>query len=100
MINQDPKAPSPESTPPGDTRPADPAILDRRASRDQLEWLAQKGWLDRAGLERALVLAGVIPTAESWRRFLDYTLLALGLAFFLSGVIFSSPSTGPGCTAL
>jgi uncharacterized membrane protein len=55
---------------------------------ERLEWLAQKGLLNLPGLERALSLAGYSPTAETWRKFLDYSLLVLGTVFTLSGVIF------------
>lgn len=68
--------------------PVSLAPLERRASMERLEWLVQKGLLNLAGLERALSLAGYIPTAGMWRKFLDYTLLALGTVFTLSGVIF------------
>jgi hypothetical protein len=76
---------------PSDQQPASsprPSPLERKASSEQLERLAQKGYLNLPGLERALTLAGYIPGLEAWRKFLDYTLLALGVAFALSGVIF------------
>jgi uncharacterized membrane protein len=68
--------------------PVSLAPLERRASMERLEWLAQKGLLNLPGLERALSLAGYSPTAEMWRKFLDYSLLVLGTVFTLSGVIF------------
>jgi uncharacterized membrane protein len=83
MINQDS-----ELIPAGSGPPGAPAVFERRASKERLELLAQKGFLDQAGLDRALALAGYIPTAGQWRRFLDYGLLALGLIFSLSGIIF------------
>lgn len=74
-------------TPPSET-PLSPPILEGRASLERLEALAEKGILNRAGFERALVLAGYIPIGEGWRRFLDYSLLVLAVAFSLSGIIF------------
>lgn len=88
MTNQEPEL-TPEAQPASDHAPPPaPVVFERRASQDRLVLLAQKGFLNRAGLERALVLAGYIPTAGQWRRFLDYSLLALGLVFTLSGIIF------------
>jgi uncharacterized membrane protein len=62
--------------------------LEHRARWGRLETLAENGFLNQAGFERALVLAGYIPSAERWRSFLDYSLLALAVAFSLSGIIF------------
>ncbi|MBE7472004.1 MAG: DUF2157 domain-containing protein [Anaerolineae bacterium] len=84
MINPQP----PLTPPPEEPLPDSPAIFEGRASLERLEMLAEKGVLNRAGFERALVLAGYIPNGEGWRRFLDYSLLALAVAFSLSGIIF------------
>jgi uncharacterized membrane protein len=88
MINPTLQSIPPEEDPPLSALLAAPAIFERRASLERLEGLAEKGALNRAGFERALVLAGYIPTAEPWRHFLDYSLLALAVAFSLSGIIF------------
>jgi uncharacterized membrane protein len=59
-----------------------------RLTRQQLEELTRQDYLDSAGLERALILAGYRPTLAGWRTFLDYALLTLGTLFTISGIIF------------
>jgi uncharacterized membrane protein len=88
MINLTPQSIPPEEDPSSSALLAPLAIFERRTSLERLEGLAENGALNRAGFERALILAGYIPTAERWRHFLDYSLLALAVAFSLSGIIF------------
>ncbi len=59
-----------------------------KATAEQLTRLAKHGYLNGDGLERALTLAGTIPTGQTWLKFLDIALLSLGVAFTLSGIIF------------
>jgi uncharacterized membrane protein len=54
---------------------------------DILDWLDQ-GRLAPEKLRDALALAGVLPTAADWRRFLDRLLAFLGVALLAAGVIF------------
>lgn len=64
------------------------AFLERKASRDQLQEWAQRGQLDAPALERALQLSGYRPDQAGWRRFVDYTLLAIGALLLISGIFF------------
>ncbi len=61
--------------------------LDRRAAPEQLRVLRRGGLLSEAGYRRALELLGETPPPAAWRRFLSDTLLSLGAALSLSGVI-------------
>lgn len=52
-----------------------------------LDW-AEQGHIAPEHLRRSLSLAGALPSAAAWRRFLDYLLLGLGTLLLASGVIF------------
>lgn len=54
---------------------------------DILDW-SDQGRIPDERLRDALELAGVLPGAEDWRRFLDRLLLFLGVVLLASGVIF------------
>lgn len=54
---------------------------------DILDWLDQ-GRLAPERLRDALALAGVLPTAPEWRRFLDRLLAFLGVVLLAAGAIF------------
>lgn len=62
--------------------------LDQRATTHRLQELTKAGHLDAKALERSLTLAGIIPSQKSWQTFINRTLLFLGAAFVLAGIIF------------
>jgi uncharacterized membrane protein len=47
--------------------------------------LATELSLDEAASRRAMEIAGLIPAAAAWRRYIDYFLMALGVALILTG---------------
>jgi uncharacterized membrane protein len=49
--------------------------------------LAERGVLDGRNLDRALQLAGRVPTARGWRVAIDRLLLGLGVALLVAGVV-------------
>ncbi len=61
--------------------------LDRPADPDQLRALRRGGLLGEAGYRRGLAILGGTPPPAAWRRFLSGTLLGLGAALSLAGVI-------------
>lgn len=65
---------------------ADP--LDRAATAERLTAIAAAGGLSEPALERALDLASESPSPGEWRAFLSRSLLFLGAALMLAGVIF------------
>src|SRR4051812_45219908 len=65
---------------------ADP--LDRAATSVRLTAIAEAGGLSERGLARALELASGSPSPGEWRSFLSRSLLFLGAALKLAGVIF------------
>lgn len=66
--------------------PPDP--LDSRVTLSRLHTLASREVLNATALERALILAGIIPSKRRWQSFLNTLLLALGVTFLLAGIIF------------
>lgn len=64
------------------------ALAETKATRDQLQQLAQQGTLDPPALARALALSGYRPDRRAWGQFVDYLLLSLGALFLVSGIIF------------
>jgi uncharacterized membrane protein len=62
--------------------------LDLPATSGRLRALAHHRYLSAATLERALAIAGHIPTVRAWRGFADTVLLLLGVALSLGGVFF------------
>ncbi|MEO7910501.1 MAG: DUF2157 domain-containing protein [Roseiflexaceae bacterium] len=62
--------------------------LELPASAARLRRLAHDGHLNAGALDRALALAGQIPTLPDWRRFVDILLLLLGAALSVSGIFF------------
>ena len=62
--------------------------LEQPVTPARLRRLAHDGHLSADALDRALALAGHIPTLPDWRRFVDVLLLLLGVALSLSGVFF------------
>jgi len=66
--------------------PLDP--LDVPATSNHLYTLAQKHYLSADALNYALRLIGIIPDKKAWQRFLDLSLLLLGTALLLAGIIF------------
>ncbi|HEY8212062.1 MAG TPA: DUF2157 domain-containing protein [Myxococcaceae bacterium] len=65
---------------------ADP--LDRAATAERLTAIAAAGGLSDRALARALDLASESPRSAEWRAFLSRSLLFLGSALMLAGVIF------------
>lgn len=65
---------------------ADP--LDRAATAERLTAIAAAGGLSDKALARALDLASKSPPPAQWRAFLSRSLLFLGAALMLAGVIF------------
>jgi uncharacterized membrane protein len=64
------------------------SLAEAKATRDQLQQLAQQGSLDPPALARALVLSGHRPDRRAWGQFVDYLLLSLGALFLVSGIVF------------
>jgi len=62
--------------------------LDKNATFDALQLLAQKGVLDSQSYERALKIIGYTPDASKWNRFLNTLLLVLGAGFTVCGIYF------------
>lgn len=62
--------------------------LELPATAERLRWLAGRGLLDAATLERALGAAGHLPTPRAWARFFSLTLLVVGAALAVAGVFF------------
>jgi uncharacterized membrane protein len=62
--------------------------LDQPATAERLRWLAGQGALEPPALERALALAGHLPTPRAWARFAGLALLVLGTTFALAGIFF------------
>lgn len=59
-----------------------------RATPERLLMLLDQGVISAETWERARELAGHMPTAKAWSRFLDRLLMLLGAAFLLSGIVF------------
>src|SRR6185295_11383469 len=62
--------------------------LDRAATAERLTAIAAAGGLSDRALARALDLASESPRPAEWRAFLSRSLLFLGSALMLAGVIF------------
>lgn len=60
----------------------------RAATPGRLRGLAARGLLDAPALERALRITHHLPDQRGWRRFIDRSLLVLGILFLLSGIFF------------
>src|SRR5262249_48057436 len=57
-------------------------------ARDEILHWAEAGHVRGADLERALSLAGVLPAAQAWRKFIDTVLLWAGVVLVAAGVVF------------
>lgn len=62
--------------------------LDQPATAERLRGLAAAGLLSPAELERALALAGHLPSPRAWARFAGAALLLAGAALLLAGIFF------------
>jgi uncharacterized membrane protein len=62
--------------------------LDVQATQERLLVLLDQGAISAGTWKRARELAGHVPTANAWSRFLDRLLMLLGAAFLLSGIVF------------
>ena len=60
---------------------------DRAATPEVLEALHRSGQLSPAAFARALSLSCASPSAQRWRRLLDWLLLGLGVTLLLVGVV-------------
>lgn len=64
------------------------SIQERSDLRQRLHQWAERGELSAPALERALALAGVLPSASDWRRFFDWFFLLAGALFLVLGILF------------
>lgn len=65
-----------------------PDPLDMPATPNRLYLLAQKNCLPADALDYALKFTNVTPDKRAWQRFIDRSLLSLGTALLLTGIIF------------
>jgi uncharacterized membrane protein len=62
--------------------------VEQPATAKRLYHLASSGFINEAGLKRALQLAGYWPDGQAWQQFLNTSLLVLAAAFTISGIFF------------